>query len=1636
MDPTDGSRSQSVEGASLTETDAERVSAVSETELMPGADLADTIDFETMAPGSAIGMVIGQCEIIRELGRGGMGAVFLARDTRLGRLVAVKVLADTSERRARRFLAEARATAQCKHENIVVIYDVAEHRGYPYMVLEYLEGQTLRGFLDRRRAPESAGSDPAGAPGPGGGTRARIPLPPDRAVELMIPVARALACAHELHIAHRDLKPSNIMLTDSGAIKVLDFGIAKLVAGENTSLAMTRREIAGDGSMTRAGTVMGTPLYMSPEQWRNQDIDHRVDLWAAGVILYEMVMGQHPLAPVTRNKLAQVGEVEAPMPRLGETRPELGALGLLIDRCLIKKKEDRIESARDLLAGLEELLPSSRGFELNEDESPFAGLAAFQRADSRRFFGRDRDVASLAARLRNQPLMTIAGPSGAGKSSFVRAGLIPALERSAEGWEAFTLRPGRHPLTALAEILAHRPFTLTSPAAIGEVRDRDQLVADLRARPGALGAELRARCRHLPRRIVVFVDQLEELYTLGASAGERAAFAACLEGVADDASSPLRVVCTVRSDFLDRLAEDGRVMGSITRALVFLSPIARDGLRQALQGPIEATGHRFETPDMVESMLDTLETTRNPLPLLQFAAARLWESRDRERKLLSAASYRELGGIAGALSAHADAVLAGLSSREQTLARAMFLQLVTPERTRAVVTVARLHQLGRDRDEVDQVIQHLTAASLVLIDKSRDGEGTAVELVHESLIERWPRLAHWLGETESDAAFIKRLQGAAADWQASGEPEGLLWRGRAAREAQLWRERYEGELAPVARRYLTATLALAQRSRRRRLRAVAGAFIALTAAVAAMSYLAWQQAQANRATKLATARIEAEAIRARDATRVAAARALAADPTSKLALLREIESPEPPLGWSEEAGRALNGGVARAVLAGHEAAVDRVALSAGCERAVSGARDDTVRVWSTAGSGPPTVLTGHSGWVLAVKLSPDDRYLAYAATDHIARVWRADGSGEPVVLAGHGALIRRLEFSPDGKRIVTASHDGTARVWSADGSGAAIVLEGHEGPLWSAAFDRTGTRVVTASSDKTVRVWNADGTGAPVVLAGHSDAARWAEISPDGTRVVSASHDGTIRVWSADGSGEPLVLRGHSHWVYMAKISADGRRIVSASRDRSARVWNADGSGEPVVLSGHKGFVVDVALSPDGKRVVTGSTDKTARIWNADGTGAASVLSGHSDEVLAVGFSPDGTCIATASSDHTVRIWSIERPDAPIVLSGHTGFVTTASFDRAGQRIVSTSVDGTVRVWNSDGSGEPVVLAGHSDRPLTAVLSPDGQRVVSAGGDGTVRVWRADGSGEPLVLSGHQGSVRSAALSPDGQRIVSASVDRTVRLWRVDGSGEPVILSGHAEAVLSARFSPDGKRVVSASRDGAVRVWPVDGSGEVVVLAGHQAAITEARFSPDGKRVASASHDKTVRVWSADGAGEPLVFDHHTEAVHSAAFSPDGRRVVSAAGDGTIRSWNADGSGEPLVFVGHTNTVQAVGFDPRGERIVSASNDGTVRVWNADGSGEPLVLSGHADWVYTAAFSPHGDRIVSASKDDTIRVWRDLEPLELDDTRLWTATTYCMPIEMRQKLLGASVPVARENRERCIRRAASPGAGDRVRGAP
>jgi predicted ATPase len=388
------------------------------------------------------GARLGPYEIVAALGAGGMGEVYKARDTRLGRDVALKILprsiAGDPERLAR-FEQEARSASALNHPNIVTIYEIGSADGVAFIAMEYVDGETVGQIV-------AAG-----------------PVPTRRALQIAAQAAEGLAKAHAAGIVHRDLKPENLMVSRDGYVKILDFGLAKLVASQREDL--TSAPTLG-GARTGSGVILGTIGYMSPEQASGLAVDFRSDQFSFGSVLYEMVTGRkafraktsaETLAAIIREEPTPIGSIDAGVP---------APLCWIVERCLSKDPDDRYASTRDLvrdIATVRERVVDAPGPAVGAEARP-SGLPAART----RFVGRDRERAAVSALLQREDvrLLTLTGPGGIGKSRLALEVAANAADRFPGGVHYLGLAPVADPSlipSAISRALGLREGGRSSP---------------------------------------------------------------------------------------------------------------------------------------------------------------------------------------------------------------------------------------------------------------------------------------------------------------------------------------------------------------------------------------------------------------------------------------------------------------------------------------------------------------------------------------------------------------------------------------------------------------------------------------------------------------------------------------------------------------------------------------------------------------------------------------------------------------------------------------------------------------------------------------------------------------------------------------------------------------------------------------------------------------------------------------------------------------------------------------------------------------------------------------------------------------------------------------------------------------------
>ncbi len=496
----------------------------------------------------------------------------------------------------------------------------------------------------------------------------------------------------------------------------------------------------------------------------------------------------------------------------------------------------------------------------------------------------------------------------------------------------------------------------------------------------------------------------------------------------------------------------------------------------------------------------------------------------------------------------------------------------------------------------------------------------------------------------------------------------------------------------------------------------------------------------------------------------------------------------------------------------------------------------------------------HGAPVEGALLLPDGRRALSWARDDTLRLWDLEKGSQVQVLAGHKSSVEGALLLPDGRRALSWSDDRTLRLWDLEKGSQAQVLDGHEGWIFGALLLPDGRRALSWSDDRTLRLWDLEQGSQARVVAGHESSVEGALLLPDGQRALSWSKDGTLRLWDPEKGGQVQVLAGHETPVEGALLLSDGQRALSWSADSTLRLWDLEKGSQAQVLAGHKSSVEGALLLPDGRRALSWSDDRTLRLWDLEKGSQAQVLDGHEGWIFGALLLPDGQRALSWSKDGTLRLWDLEQGIHVLVLDGHEGWIFGALLLPDGQRALSWSKDGTLRLWDLEQGSRAQVLAGHEASVGGALLLPDGRRALSWSDDRTLRLWDLEQGSQAQVLAGHEGRVRGALLLPDGRRALSWSDDRTLLLWDMEQGSQAQVLAGHEDEIEGALLLPDGRRALSWSVDSALRLWDLEQGGQARVLDGHEGRVRGALLLPDGRRALSWARDDTLRLWDLTAA--------------------------------------------------------------------------------------------------------------------------------------------------------------------------------------
>lgn len=1143
--------------------------------------------------------------------------------------------------------------------------------------------------------------------------------------------------------------------------------------------------------------------------------------------------------------------------------------------------------------------------------NPFPGLRSFESDETHLFFGRDGQSDDLLRILSRHRFVAVVGTSGSGKSSLVRAGVLPALQSgfmagAGSSWRIATMRPGANPIDNLATSLNNS--AVAGPSEL-DFNDR-YILLDSVLRRNSFGLIEAARItKTAPREnLLVLVDQFEEIFRLrfdpasGTVAEEEdaAGLVRLLLEASRQVEVPIYVAITMRSDFLGDCAQFQNLPETMNQAQYLIPRMTREQRRQAIEGPV-AVGGAVIAPRLVQKLLNDVGDAPDQLPILQHALMRTWDAWYREGKLeepIDLAHYESIGGIANALSRHADEAYNELDARGQKIAQRMFetISRLGPD-NREVRRPTRLSEICEvaeaDEASVVRVIDFFRTSGRTFLVPPADEKlqpDSIIDISHEALIRLWTRLRNWTIAEGESAATYKRLADDAAR-HAAGRAS--LLREPGLTFALEWREKRRPNEA-WARRYapgFVASMDFLEKSRRahnlakwtRRIGAASGFVFAIV-----FLFLAITAAQGRREAQLLRTLASARQL-------IADAQSLERDSPEKLnvSTLLAIESAKRAPLWENDAFLRRAGGLLH----------------------------------------PDTFRLKFSDPVSAVSFNPSSQMLVVAAGSIVAV---ADvNRGVEILRFTHEATIYSVVFSPDGSLIAAGGADGSALILSTSGTKTISKLR-EDGAVLAVAFDPTGKLVATGSSDQTARVFEAS-TGHELWRASQGGAVVSVAFSQDGRFVAMGSQDAVAKVFDAQ-TGYQVAELPQDAAVFKVVFSLDSRFVATGSADGSARVFEAT-TGKEVWRAFHGGSVYDVAFSPDGRYVASASVDNTARVFRAANGEEVSKLV-HADSVNAVAFDPESRYLATASKDKTARLFEA-KTGREVARLTHRDVVQTVTFSRDGAHLATGTVDGVAGVFDLATTGEVTL---HARNPAAEVVAGADGRIVVAASNKTVELFDRS-SGKELSNLTLDGKVEALAISADGKYLATGDRDNMARIFDIV-TGKELAHLHHDSIVDAVAFSPDGQYLSTGSHDQSARVFEI-ATGKLISQLKEDSIVDAVAFSPDGHKVTTGSYDNTARVFDA-GDGKERWRVKHGDAVNVVAFSPNGNYVASGGQDKTARLIET-ATGKQLWLQENNGPVTSLAFTSDSGQLLTGSSgkpDKVLRVFDiADGKEVARSLS-------------------------------------------------------------------------------------------
>ncbi len=1291
------------------------------------------------------------------------------------------------------------------------------------------------------------------------------PWRPPEALRLLDQIGAALSHAHRCGIVHGAVRPSAVLLDEGANAYLSDFE-------------------PGGHSEPGADDAGVSSCYVTPEQSAGNPVGPAADVYCLAVLTCEILTG------VALPKHALFSPVRLPR-----------GFRQVIRRATDPEPLRRFEQVEGFLRALHQAFDVDEGpagRTVADVRNPYKGLQAFGETDAMDFFGRDALVSELVDRVSTNRLTAVVGPSGSGKSSLVLAGLIPVARRGNLGGRPVIIAqmsPGSDPFQEL-----HAALVRASPGRPTNLRD------DLRTDEGGLLRASRQILESRESELLLIIDQFEELFVLTRGEPVRQSFIAQLVTAANDERSRIRVVLTMRSDFLDQPPLHPRFAELLNAASTTVTLPSDSSLARAITEPAQRLGLHVE-PGLVPTILRDVDQEPGALPMLQCVLTELADAC--RGGPLTIAEYDRLGGVVGAAARWAEDIYAGLSTPGRTAAREMFVRLVSvgdeADDTRRRIGQTDLDVPAIDPHALETVMSTYGSSRLLSFDHDPITNGRTVQIAHEGLIREWPRYREWIDERRGDLRTQQRLASAVTEWRQADRDPGFLMSGTRLETFEKWADSTAVSFTSEEQAFLTESRVEEERrstaaATRRRLALAAIAALAVMSLAGALGVLA----QRNRASDLAAeagaqSAVAIEAEERAERLRNEAQRGASIDQARAVVQrARSLDDPDLKLLLALEAQALLE-----------TADTDDVSVTSALYQFAFDHRvDSRIRVESD---------------LVTVESSPDGTmFVTTSILEPTASI--VDARAE-VVLASldlPGDAFGSTWLADEGL-LATGQTDGTIQIWNPAGDGVTSVDAARRPvrPLFTIDGQLVYAQFASTQPGLLFRVVALEGIGGDSVFRTQQVAVE-AVASPSGRQLMVVEVGDVLRIYSTetweDVTTAALQAALLGTEVRDAAFSASGEQIwvLGAGRLRLLDVRTGEEiSAFDTNISGAS----FVEPSDDGQLLAVGSPSEPVHVFDAASGQEVAELHGSIGALteqrnlfrwgLSVTWISDRRLVV--SQPGAIVVWDFGIPNAEVAFwPGRTPPPTVTYFTPSGDLVLGSDRGG-VEIFDATGALKQS-FAPRGQWAVPALASADGSTVAVPGDNAVevidiadrvrVRSIGPDGFSRPLALS-HDGRLLVAGTSrePDDARHTVAIIDAETgeqrhRIGsRLDGERAAFTSDDTIAAIPIAR-------VVNETALPGSGLWLIDtANGSLINRGPPQNCITAVAISSDDASAATVGCDGNVSLfdmelligeepWQARIGGE---LDDGTAGV-GVTFAPGDDIVIVTRADGRIEAFEAD----------------------------------------------------------------------------------------------------------------------------------------------